>query len=400
MKNTNEKEIKIINVNEPRKQPAPINQLKIDVPKRLKATNLFACAGLCEYYLSDIGVDVVLSNELEPERALLNHSIFPNSTMVIGDITSKEVQDKMAEIANREQCKILMMSPKCQQFTKANTHKDPNSSELFLFEAGLEHLDRVPYYEYLVIENAEEFKNCHLDRYNDLSVSEHIKQECINRGFNYFDVAVQNAKDFNTAMNRPRTIIIAAKNKTVKLPEPITKTPLTLEDVIGDLPILESNQSGKHWADVVGYIPDYQREQVEITKTGKRVDNPLTKSGNISNAIHKGAFSRAEWDKPMNSVLTNNGDLSAYHMIHPGYRIVDKTGKPILNKDGKERFTDCRPFTIHEIFRALRLPDDIRIPNWAKPKTALIRTIIGECWAPLHSQAVIAEIVKAEFGIK
>ena len=384
MKNTNEKEIKIINVNEPRKQPAPINQLKIDVPERLKATNLFACAGLCEYYLSDIGVDVVLSNELEPERALLNHSIFPNSTMVIGDITSKEVQDKMAEIANREQCKILMMSPKCQQFTKANTHKDPNSNELFLFEAGLEHLDRVPSYEYLVIENAEEFKDYHLDKYGDLSVSEHIKEECLKRGFKYFDVDVQNAKDFNTAMNRARTIIIAAKNKPVKLPKPITKTPLTLEDVIGDLPVLESNQRGKHWADVVGYIPD----------------NPLTKSGNISNAVHKGAFSRAEWDKPMNSVLTNNGDLSAYHMIHPGYRIVDKTGKPILNKDGKERFTDCRPFTIHEIFRALRLPDDIRIPNWAKPKTALIRTIIGECWAPNHAAAVIAEIVKAEFGIK
>lgn len=400
MKNTNEKDIKIRNINEPRKQPAPINQLKINVPHRLKATNLFACAGLCEYYLSDIGVDVVLKNELEPERALLNHSIFNNSTMVIGDITSKEVQDKMAEIANCEQCKILMMSPKCQQFTKANTHKDPNSNELFLFEAGLEHLDRVPSYEYLVIENAEEFKDYHLDRYGNLTVSEHIKEECLKRGFKYFDVAVQNAKDFNTAMNRPRTIIIAAKNKPVKLPEPITKTPLTLEDVIDDLPILESNQRGKHWADVVEYIPDCQKEQVEITKTGKRVDNPLTKSGNISNAVHKGAFSRAEWDKPMNSVLTNNGDISAYHMIHPGYKIVDKTGKTILNKDGKKRFTDSRPFTIHEIFRALRLPDDIRIPDWAKPKTSLIRTIIGECFAPLHCQAVVAEIVKAEFNIK
>ena len=99
--------------------------------------------------------------------------------------------------------------------------------------------------------------------------------------------------------------------------------------MIDDLPILESKQRGKHWADVVGYIPDCQREQVEITQTGTRVQNPLTKGGNKSNAVHKGAFSRAEWDKPMNSVLTNNGDISAYHMIHPGYRIVDKNGKNI-----------------------------------------------------------------------
>ena len=44
-------------------------QIQIDTPRRMKATNLFACAGINQYYLSNIGVDVVLANELEPDSS-------------------------------------------------------------------------------------------------------------------------------------------------------------------------------------------------------------------------------------------------------------------------------------------------------------------------------------------
>lgn len=57
---------------DPRKSHAQINQIKFDAPRRMKATVLFSCAGICEYYLQDIGVDVVLANELEADRAKLH----------------------------------------------------------------------------------------------------------------------------------------------------------------------------------------------------------------------------------------------------------------------------------------------------------------------------------------
>ena len=385
---------------DPKRSHAQINQIKFDAPRRMKATVLFSCAGICEYYLSDIGVDVVLANELERDRAKLYHGLYPNCTMVIGDITKKSTHDKLAEIANREQPEILMASPKCQQFTKANTQKDTNSDELFLFEEVFRHLDRRPSYKYVVIENAEEFKNRKLDKLGDTLVGQHIINEFEKRGFTFHDIGIQNAKYFNTAMNRDRTIIVASRVKRVHLPKPLTVNPLTLEDVIGDLPTLESGQRGPHWADVTEYVSPAQAAQIRITPTGERVDKPLTLSGKVSGAKHNGAFHRARWDEPMHSALTNNGELSAYHMIHPGRLIVDSDGKPILDKDGNEQFTDCRTFTPHELFRALRLPDDINIPIWARQDMSLIRECIGECWAPLHAQAVIAEFVKAEFDIE
>ena len=384
---------------DPRKSHVQISQIKFNAPRRMKATVLFACAGICECYLPDIGVDVVLANELEPDRAKLHHGLYPNCNMVIGDITQKSTQDKLAEIANREQCDILMGSPKCQQFTKANTQKDPNSDELLLFEEMFKHLDRCPCYKYVVIENAEEFKDYHIDKLGNISVGQHIINEFEKRGFKFHDIGVQNAKYFNTAMNRDRTIIVASRIKPVHLPNSLTSVPLVLEDVIDDLPTLESGCRGSHWADVTEYVSPAQAYQIRVTKTGCRVEDPLTLSGKVSGAKHNGAFHRARWDEPMHSALTNNGELSAYHMIHPGRLIVDFDGKPILDRTGNKQYTDCRTFTPHELLRALQLPDDINIPIWARQDMSLLRTCIGECWSPLHAQAIIYEFVKAEFNI-
>ena len=376
-----------------------INQLKIDTPHRMKTTNLFACAGINQYYLSNIGVDVVLTNELESDRAKLNHAIFKNSTMVIGDITNPKVQDKLAEIANKEKPQILLASPCCQQITRANTRKDEDSNEQYLFEAVMEHLKRCPSYEFCTIENAEDMLTFKTKKY-ELPLGDQIEKELRNLGFQYVCKAVQNAKHFGVAINRPRTIIMASKVKPIKLPEAITPIPLTLEDVIDDLPTLESGMHGPDWYDEPEYVAPWQAAQIRITPTGERVVSPLTLSKKLSGAKHAGAFSRARWDEPMHSIMTNSGELSAYHMIHPGRKIVDTNGNPVLDRAGNEQFTDSRTFTIHEIFRAIGLPDDINIPYWARQKTKLLRTVLGECWVSAHCAAVVAEFVKAEFDIK
>ena len=373
-------------------------QIKIDTPRRMKATNLFACAGINQYYLSNIGVDVVLTNELESDRAKLNHAIFKNSTMVIGDITNPKVQDKLAEIANKEQPQILLASPCCQQITRANTRKDEDSDEQYLFEAVMEHLKRCPSYEFCAIENAEDMLTFKTKKY-ELPLGDQIEKELKNLGFQYICKAVQNAKHFGVAINRPRTIIVASKVKPIQLPDPITEIPLTLEDVIDDLPTLESGMHGPDWYDEPEYVAPWQAAQIRITPTGKRVVSPLALSKKLSGAKHAGAFSRARWDEPKHSIMTNSGELSAYHMIHPGRKIVDTNGNPVLDRAGNEQFTDSRTFTIHEIFRAIGLPDDINIPYWARQKTKLLRTVLGECWVSAHCAAVVAEFVKAEFNL-
>ena len=48
----------------------------------MKVLSLFANIGVAEAYLSEIGVDVVLANELIERRAKLYSQIYPNTRMI------------------------------------------------------------------------------------------------------------------------------------------------------------------------------------------------------------------------------------------------------------------------------------------------------------------------------
>ncbi len=56
------------------------------VGKRIKGISLFAGAGIAETYLKEIGIDIVVANELIENRAEFYQHLYPYSKMVIGDI--------------------------------------------------------------------------------------------------------------------------------------------------------------------------------------------------------------------------------------------------------------------------------------------------------------------------
>ena len=63
--------------------------------KRLNVLSLFANIGFAEADLREIGVDVVVANELEPRRAKLYQQIYPDCDMICGDITKKSRNKKL-----------------------------------------------------------------------------------------------------------------------------------------------------------------------------------------------------------------------------------------------------------------------------------------------------------------
>ena len=60
--------------------------------KRVKALSLFANVGIAESYLDKENIDVVIANELEPKRAEFYSYLYPNTNMIVGDITSKAIK--------------------------------------------------------------------------------------------------------------------------------------------------------------------------------------------------------------------------------------------------------------------------------------------------------------------
>ena len=70
--------------------------------KKLIGLSLFANAGIAEAYMNDIGVDIVLANELLQDRATLYSKIYPSTDMVCGDITKPEIRDLIVAKAKRK----------------------------------------------------------------------------------------------------------------------------------------------------------------------------------------------------------------------------------------------------------------------------------------------------------
>ena len=60
---------------------------------RLKGVSLFANVGIAETYLKNVGIDIVVANELEDKRAKFYQYLYPEANMIIGDITDEKIFD-------------------------------------------------------------------------------------------------------------------------------------------------------------------------------------------------------------------------------------------------------------------------------------------------------------------
>ncbi len=346
-------------------------------------TSLFANVGIGTYYLHNQNIHCAVANELLEERAEWHDYIYPNAEMVQGDMTNPEIYNKLVQLHKQHGCKLVLASPPCQSFSKANTSKGKSKDiRTPLFRTNLDFI-RDTDTDYALIENVPDFLNAKpkqlKELLGDLTIGEYIKQELENMGY-VVNIGVYSAADYGTAQDRKRAIILAAKKELGlwKFPKK-DKFRKILFEAIGDLPSLEPGQQDPerpmHYA---LDLPSCQIECLKHTPTAssawqnKKEYRPVNVDGSESCAQFKASFSRKDWNKPSNTVLTDSGSLGGMINIHPGRPLSDGT------------YSDCRPLSILELFRITGLPDDYPVPEKFIKNDKLIREVIGECFAPLH----------------
>ncbi|CAI2162248.1 13533_t:CDS:2 [Funneliformis geosporum] len=90
--------------------------------KRIKGVSLFAGAGIAETYLKEIGIDIVVANELIESRANFYQHLYPYSKMVIGDIKDEKVKEEIEKHISQD-VKLLLVTPPCQGVSSLGTSK-------------------------------------------------------------------------------------------------------------------------------------------------------------------------------------------------------------------------------------------------------------------------------------
>ena len=121
---------------------------------KLKGLSLFANVGVAETYLSQLGIEIVVANELEPKRAEFYSHLYPNTNMIVGDITSKAIKEKIINEAKKQKVDLIMATPPCQGMSTVGK-KDKNDVRNTLIKHAVDIIKEVKP-DYVFLENVPE----------------------------------------------------------------------------------------------------------------------------------------------------------------------------------------------------------------------------------------------------
>ncbi|WP_213495652.1 DNA cytosine methyltransferase [Lactococcus formosensis] len=350
----------------------------------MKGISLFSSIGVAEYYLKSAGIDMVLSCELERLRAEAHKDIYPDTDIIIGDLTRDRVKKEIYDKVLNQKIDLIIATPPCQGVSLAGLNKkeedylkDPRN---YLVLEALEVFDKLKS-NYLLIENVPRFKKMVFPYKGEFLSLEELLKVKYEKYYN-IEVVEYNAADFGVPQTRFRIVYRVWKKGLDWRVSPSGKI-VSLEDAIGNLPILESGEKSSVKNHFSRKHPDNQILCMRHTPTGKSAfDNKHYFPKKVDGERIKGfnnTYKRMRWDVPAPTVTMRNEIISSQENVHPGR----------LKSDGT--YSDARVLSLRELLIISSLPGDMDIPSNLSERQ--FRTLIGEGIPPL----MLKEIVK---GIK
>lgn len=352
------------------------------IKKRLKGISLFAGAGIGETYFKDVGIDIVVANELLEKRANLYSSISPETKVVCGDITDGKIFDQIIS-ACPEQVDFLLASPPCQGMSIAGKNRCQERMESdkrnYLITYVVKTI-KLTSPDYILIENVPNLLKIKLMyEYEYRTILEILEYEFGNKYI--IEAAVIDSSDYGVPQTRLRAIIKMHKPDT-KWEWPPKREKVTVEQAIGHLPSLEAGEKSnikwhfarKHTKDNILWM--------KHTPTGKSAfSNPVYYPKRKDGTRVKGyesSYRRISWNTPSPTITIRNDCIASQRNVHPGRLLPDGT------------YSDARVLTPLELMLLNSLPTDWKIPD--DTPELLIRQCIGESIPPLMLKEIVRGI--------
>jgi len=379
----------------------------------MKVLSLFANIGVAEAYLSELGVNVVLANELIPRRAELYSKIYPETQMMCGDITDPHTYEKIISEALRESVDVIMATPPCQGISRAGKQDEDDQRNLLILPVLACIQDVMP--RYAVIENVPQFNETAIKvEGQPVLIVDHIRR-ILGDKYN-ISINIIDTKNYSVPQTRQRAIILLTrKDQSLQwiLPEQ-DKHLVSVRDAIGNLPSLDPYVSDIPEEEFLELFPAFYEKKAEAQKTSRWHSPPTHIKRQVVTMIHtptgktafdnpkyipikadgtpvkgyKSTYRRLRWDDPASTVTMDNRKISSQNNVHPGrYVGVDSNGDVL--------YSDARALTLFELMRIMSLPD-----NWPLPhdtNEAFIRSVIGEGIPPLFIKKLFMQITEVPY---
>lgn len=350
--------------------------------KRLKGISLFASAGIGETYFKDIGIDIVVANELIEKRADLYRALNPQTTVICGDITKDEVFTKIINSCPRK-VDFLLASPPCQGMSVAGKNRNQKTMEQdernYLVTYVVKAI-KATHPDYILVENVPallKLKLLYAEKYR--TVLDILEYEF---GTQYkIESRVVDSSDYGVPQTRLRAIIKINRIGT-QWDWPEKKSKITVEEAIRHLPSLESGErSNIKWH----FARKHSKENIlwmKHTPTGQSAfSNPVyypQKKDGTRIKGYESSYRRIRWDAPAPTITIRNDCIASQRNVHPGRLLPDGT------------YSDARVLTPLELMLLNSLPADWNIPE--DTPELLIRQCIGESIPPLMLKEIVRGI--------
>ena len=91
----------------------------------INGLSLFSNVGIAETFLKEVGVNIIVANELIQERADFYKHLYPNCNMIVGDIRKESIKNDILRKSKENKVEFVIATPPCQGMSLAG-NKDPN----------------------------------------------------------------------------------------------------------------------------------------------------------------------------------------------------------------------------------------------------------------------------------
>lgn len=341
----------------------------------MKAVSLFSSAGIGEYYLKDLNIDVVIANELISKRAITHSLLYNDCEMINGDISDICIQSQIVDCAKKAGVQIVIASPPCQGLSLAGLNKtesallsDPRN---FLVLHALNIVDELlP--DYFLIENVPRFQKMLFitDGLYYLSLHELLKKK-YSKHYN-IDLGIFNAADYGVPQTRFRVVYRMWK-KGLKWELPEKQKQISLKKAIGDLPSLEAGMTSKipnHYARIhpANHVLCMKHTPTGCSAFANEIYYPRKDNGERIKGYNN-CYKRMRWEVPTPTITMRNEIISSQENVHPG--------RPLRNG----LWSDARILTLRELLIVSSLPCEMEIP--INLTETAFRQLIGEGIPPM-----------------
>lgn len=357
----------------------------------LKGVSLFSSAGIGETYLKEIGIDIVVANELIEKRADLYQSVHGESKMICGDITNDSVFNEIIR-NSPDKLDFLIASPPCQGMSVAGKNRNQLTMEKDERNYLITYVVRfiqIKSPTYIMIENVPALLKLKLNyKGSFLTVLEILQKEF---GAQYhISAKILDSSDYGVPQTRLRAIIKMNRIGTEWNWPKKESHKVTVEEAIGYLPSLEAGEkSNIKWH----FARNHTKDNIlwmKHTPTGQTAfSNEVyypQKSDGTRISGYESSYRRISWDKPAPTITIRNDCIASQRNVHPGRLLEDGT------------YSDARVLTPLELMLLDSLPKDWPIPD--DTPEILIRQCIGESIPPLMVKKIVGEIMNNNKKLK